>query len=127
MPQRIQRRRAKGWTTPLCSCGCGNKAIYVGRGSRWGNPYCVVAIRPHGPFDVVRRGGIFVAQATGIDLARQIAAERYEHAVIQRWPGYPTFREIHTDLRGHDLMCWCPGNAPCHADVLLNLAKGGTS
>lgn len=24
-PQRIQRKRTKGWTTPLCSCGCGQK------------------------------------------------------------------------------------------------------
>lgn len=22
-------------------------------------------------------------------------------------------------LRGHDLMCWCPTNLPCHADTLL--------
>lgn len=26
-------------------------------------------------------------------------------------------------LRGHDLACWCPLDAPCHADVLLELAN----
>jgi hypothetical protein len=32
MPQRIQRRRVKGWRMP-------EGAIYVGRGSKWGNPF----------------------------------------------------------------------------------------
>ena len=26
-------------------------------------------------------------------------------------------------LGGHDLACWCPLDAPCHADVLLELAN----
>jgi len=26
-------------------------------------------------------------------------------------------------LRGHDLVCWCPLDQPCHADVLLELAN----
>jgi hypothetical protein len=24
---------------------------------------------------------------------------------------------------GHDLMCFCPADQPCHADVLLELAN----
>ena len=31
-PQRVQRRRVKGWRAPVCSCGCGEPARYVGRG-----------------------------------------------------------------------------------------------
>jgi hypothetical protein len=31
-PQRIQRRRTKGWRMP-------ENTIYVGRGSKWGNPH----------------------------------------------------------------------------------------
>jgi hypothetical protein len=27
------------------------------------------------------------------------------------------------ELRGRDLCCWCPLDAPCHADVLLELAN----
>ena len=26
-------------------------------------------------------------------------------------------------LRGRDLVCWCPLDKPCHADVLLELAN----
>jgi len=33
-PQRIQRRRTKGWRMP-------ENAKYVGRGTQWGNPYKV--------------------------------------------------------------------------------------
>jgi len=32
MPKRIQRRRSKGWTMPP-------NVVYVGRPSRWGNPF----------------------------------------------------------------------------------------
>ena len=32
MPERIQRKRTKGWRMP-------EGAIYVGRPTKWGNPY----------------------------------------------------------------------------------------
>jgi len=32
MPERIQRRRVKGWRMP-------EGAVYVGRGTKWGNPF----------------------------------------------------------------------------------------
>ena len=31
-PQRIQRKRTKGWQKPA-------NTVYVGRGTRWGNPF----------------------------------------------------------------------------------------
>lgn len=34
MPVRIQRKRARGWKAP-------EGAVYVGRPSRWGNPFTV--------------------------------------------------------------------------------------
>lgn len=33
-PRRIQRRRSKGWRAP-------DGAVYVGRGSKWGNPFAL--------------------------------------------------------------------------------------
>ena len=38
MTQRIQRRRTKGWRMP-------EGAVYVGRGSKWGNPYMARMVR----------------------------------------------------------------------------------
>jgi hypothetical protein len=34
MPQRIQRKRTKGWRMP-------ENTVYVGRGSKWGNSFSV--------------------------------------------------------------------------------------
>src|SRR5699024_6725312 len=34
MASRVQRKRTRGWTKP-------EGAVYVGRGSRWGNPYAI--------------------------------------------------------------------------------------
>jgi hypothetical protein len=46
-------------------------------------------------------------------------------AVFRVWAewllvGEPAWLE---PLRGRDLVCWCPRDAPCHADVLLELAN----
>lgn len=38
-------------------------------------------------------------------------------------PATPTLDEIRRELRGKNLACWCPLDAPCHADVLLELAN----
>jgi Domain of unknown function (DUF4326) len=43
--------------------------------------------------------------------------------LYRQWlPGTPLYREV-SELSGHDLMCWCPLDQPCHADVLLELAN----
>lgn len=33
------------------------------------------------------------------------------------------FMDRVAELRGKNLACWCPLDAPCHADVLLELAN----
>lgn len=72
-------------------------AVYVGRPSRFGNPF------------VLHRGQ---------DRAEIIAKYR---SYIDRNPAL--VRLIRRELRGKDLVCWC---APlsCHADVLLEIANG---
>ena len=100
-PTRIQRRRTKGWRAP-------EGAVYVGRGSKWGNPWRVKD-------GMSARGAVW----------------RYRDAVTGRlpgvWPWHPTIDEIRADLAGRNLMCWCPLGQPCHADVLLEIANGGAA
>jgi uncharacterized protein DUF4326 len=36
-----------------------------------------------------------------------------------------TVDDVRRELNGSDLICWCKAGAPCHADVLLAVAKGG--
>ena len=113
-PQRIQRRRTKGWRMP-------ENTVYVGRGSKWGNPCRIIPQRPSGPFDLERDGVGFVGQHTGIETARKSAAARYRDYVGSGIA--PTADEIRAELAGKNLACWCPEGQPCHADVLLELAN----
>lgn len=109
-PKRIQRKRIKGWRMP-------EGAVYVGRPSRWGNPYLVHAeeIVVHGDgrdwYCPLSIGG---APASAVDLYR----EDLEHGRLSYGIGV-----VRAYLRGRDLACWCPLDQPCHADVLLKVAN----
>ncbi|MGW6210978.1 DUF4326 domain-containing protein [Streptomyces sp. NPDC055109] len=112
-PARIQRCRSKGWRAPA-------GAIYVGRGTRWGNPYVVTQFgQEHAVVDSQTSGVIF----SGKDEteARRVACTWYR-AWLSSQPGL--LAAIRRQLGGHDLMCWCPPPEPgdpdhCHAAVLL--------
>jgi hypothetical protein len=89
--KRIQRKRTKGRKMPA-------NTIYVGRPTKWGNPY------PVSQYGLKRSLELYRAWLEG-NLLRE-----------------PRFLE---PLRGKDLACWCPLDKPCHADVLLEFLKGG--
>lgn len=120
MAQRIQRRRAKGWRMP-------EAAIYVGRPTRWGNPFAVVSAGTEiGLFGDRERvwtvdGPSQFFRGTG---DREWAAD-YAARLYKRWllGSMKRVEDLVPLLRGHDLACWCPLDQPCHADVLLELAN----
>lgn len=89
-------------------------AVYVGRGSHWGNPWRVgdplMTEAPDGRGAI--RGQEFV-------ITPDLAVALYRAAFT------PDIREGRHLLAGRDLVCWCPLDQPCHADVLLELANGG--
>jgi hypothetical protein len=116
--KRIQRQRTKGWRMPP-------NTVYVGRPSRWGNPF-VVGVnyltsprltpirvptwRDPGDYDY----DIHVDRLADRDMAVRWFAE---------WvAGTEPAPFLVDPLRGKDLACWCPLDQPCHADVLLELA-----
>lgn len=118
-PHRIQRKRERGWRMP------GN-AVYVGRPTKWGNPWRVVSVHDsHFPFGTAYN----VVTADGTSAGR--FADLYNHpgtgATYWATRMYSRHLAHHPDLRaaavsqlaGHDLACWCPIGRPCHADVLL--------
>ncbi len=73
-------------------------AVYVGRPSKWGNPFRI-----------------------GVDGNRMQVIRDYKAYIISQIQfGH---RDI-AELRGHDLVCWC-ATLSCHADVLLELANHG--
>jgi len=115
--KRVQRQRTKGWRKP-------EGAVYVGRGSAWGNPYRVVPHGKIGPFDVYWHDH-FCGQSTGLEAARRMAVKRFTADRANHHHNMPDDATIRAKLAGKDLMCWCPLDQPCHADVLLEIANGG--
>lgn len=130
--QRIQLRRTKGWRKP-------EGAIVVARPSRWGNWYVVSTFRevrrhPKSSSALVvvetdKRGRWTGNQWAGFDTrteATTFAVDLYRRALEATYLDLdgPLNREFYLGrLRGHDLGCWCKPEAPCHADVLLELAN----
>lgn len=121
-PQRIQRRRTKGWRMP-------ENTVYVGRGSRWGNPYKVGAQHPGIALAVVEPQRVCLALA-GLSRVRDRADAVYRFSWLLApvenradLPAYPSLAEIKAELAGKNLACWCPLDTPCHADVLLEIAN----
>ncbi len=113
-PQRIQRRRTKGWRMP-------ENTVYVGRPGKWGNPWSVTEWHD-------------LLSTMTVDDARSAAADCFYSAMVDRLddpeylehehPGfYPPLDQIRTDLAGKNLACWCPLGSPCHADTLLKVAN----
>jgi hypothetical protein len=113
-PQRIQRRRTKGWRTP-------DDTVIVSRRSRYGNPFTLamayeLGYAPYGDTEQARKAavGAFADWLRGNRGMWQSAeGDRARQRILDGLP----------ELRGKNLACYCPDGAPCHADVLLQLAN----
>jgi hypothetical protein len=79
---------------------CPKDAVYVGRPTPWGNPFKI--------------GGSGINK---IDRASAILS--YRGWLECKLAVEPDFLK---PLQGKDLVCWC-APLPCHADVLLELAR----
>jgi hypothetical protein len=88
--KRIQRKRCAGWCMPP-------NTVYVGRPSKWGNPYSITSV-------------------THLDDALTLYRGWLKEKIRQN----PDFLE---PLRGKDVACWCRIDSPCHADILLEFLE----
>jgi hypothetical protein len=114
-PRRIQRQRTKGWRMP-------EGAVYVGRRSRWGNMWRVHKMRRTWLDEFARRTTYSVVNLErGTSLGTFASEERARYWAVVGFRR--DFDGDVTPLRGKDLACWCPLDQPCHADVLLELAR----
>jgi len=109
---RVQRQRTKGYRLPPGS-------VYVGRPSRWGNPYHIERYPRLRRWLVVRRDtrsglGSFASESEAV----YWAAKGFGLVI----PDEPDRAAWLQPLRGATaLACWCPLTSPCHADVLIEL------
>ncbi len=119
-PRRIRRERTKGWRMP-------DGAVYVGRPSRWGNPF-PVSEKISADLSLEMFRDLVEGHFSPSKLAHLSDAEfRVISKAKERWlcsAGSPARWAIRTFLQGEDLACWCPLDRPCHADVLLEIANG---
>ena len=90
-PRRIHWRGGQGWPQA-------QNAIYVGRPTKWGNPYKI------GPY------------------TRQEAVRFYERDLVSGKLPFSVNDIVH-ELKGKDLICWCKPGHLCHADILITLAN----
>lgn len=103
-PKRIQRKRTKGWRMP-------RGAVYVGRPTKWGNPFQVGC----------NAFGFSTAVPYAVPKTLTEVLEDYRY-FANAWMTISNGYWI-KPLKGKNLACWCPLSEPCHADVLLELAN----
>jgi hypothetical protein len=119
-PIRIQRKRTKGWRMP-------ENTVYVGRPSRWGNPFPVVS--PGDPEEHTRAVAAFRKLIMAPPSRRRHTLLTVLHGNQGRGEGaVMRMRDSLHELRGKNLACCCAlishgVYVPCHADVLLSIAN----
>ncbi len=110
-PQRIQLKRTKGWRIPPLTV-----KVTRGPGMKFGNPFTVKQLRDLG------------YKGTDTELAEMcVKAFRLWITGDREYADLAIKRDIAVEalpsLRGRNLACWCKPGAPCHADILLELAN----
>jgi hypothetical protein len=70
--------------------------VYIGRPSKWGNPFVI-----------------------GRDGDREEVISKYRARIVNQ----PDLMAAIPELRGKILGCWCAPK-PCHGDVLIELVEG---
>ena len=78
---------------------CPKDAVYVGRPTKWGNPFVL-----------------------GKDGSRTQDIEKYRCYILDHVYTSDLFMADINELRGKDLVCWCAPES-CHADILLKMAN----
>jgi hypothetical protein len=112
-PIRLRLSRAKGFHLQAASLAAnGLPAVKVDRSTMWGNPF-------------VPRYGVESEAMRCVALFRAGLTDRIfdksSDVALARCLG--NMRVLACTLRGNNLACWCRLGAPCHADVLLDLAN----
>jgi len=119
-PRRVQLRRTKGWRMP-------ENTVKVSRPGRWGNPFAPPYVYPElavslfrdmmtWGFDPGKLAHLSDRDFKAVCIAKDAWSKRLNYGVEHE-------RAAIIELRGKNLACWCPLDAPCHADVLLELAN----
>lgn len=124
---RVQRKRTKGFKMP-------EGAVYVGRGSKWGNPFKLIGDMIYVDAGHRRKmlskyvcyyqdGGHTVEEVVKLfrDMLMNLNSHEVEDEIKKK---FRYMRDTIKDLQGKKLACWCAEGQCCHADSLIELANG---
>lgn len=112
-PVRLRLSRLRGFDLQAHSRAInGLPAVNVARPTKWGNSYEVGD-------EVVTYDAAGRRRRRAEPMTAEEAVERYRRMHCLASDSARIIRE----LRGKNLACWCAPGAPCHADVLLELAN----
>lgn len=99
----LSQIRGQKKKTAVVHCKRDHFDVYIGRPSKWGNPF---------------------SQLPGTQAEFRVATRSEAIAEYEDWlRGRPDLLEaVRTELRGKVLGCWC-APLPCHGDVLARIAN----
>lgn len=112
MPDRVQRKRTKGWKMPP-------NTVSVTRPGVFGNPFPVDVYGQDRAVDLFRRwlcGNMSMEELSHCSTCHSfgdISMVTLRRALLDSLP----------QLRGKNLACYCALDQPCHADVMLEIAN----
>ncbi len=106
-PVRVRLMREKGWRMPA-------NTVKVDRTTKFGNPFSAYAPEKSVQFFKLWISG----ELTDSQITEKFPQIIAHHLISRR----KIIQGALPDLIGKDLACWCENDAPCHADVLLEMA-----
>ena len=119
-PVRLQLSRRPGFNLQRISIAYnGREAVDVARPGPWGNPF--ITHPNHAPGRTWGRD-----QAISVPSAEEaVECFRAMISIDDTAPGTRAYEMRHRlpELKGKNLACWCKPGAPCHADVLIEMAN----
>lgn len=128
-PVRVKRERKGGWKMP-------SNTVYVGRGSKWGNPFKVIEVADNEWHVVAKENDTWhvLLKTENHDEALNFSLNSYQYWLMpythkngdieKFYQSTAVYESIVLELKGKNLACWCPLDQKCHADILLRLANG---
>jgi len=111
-PIRIQRSRQHKQVSPN-----GLAIVYIGRPSKFGNPFKMGEIVSQKYSDVFDETDLKVYLTGGKIVTREDACYLYEKYMLDEMKKHSGF------LRGKKLSCWCGPDIQCHGDIILKIVN----
>jgi hypothetical protein len=98
--------------------------VYVGRGSKWGNPFKIGDKLSEVDPEFLTIALLSKEESDAGEITRDIAIDLFQDWIYYSQDSEAIWmRENIKLLKGKSLACWCAAGENCHADYLLKIAN----